>query len=300
MTPALLLRDDWLTGYSRPETRRAYLADVTAYFNWCHAAGLDPLQASRVDANLYRDYLLALGTLEATTIDRKLSTCRSFYRYAVDEEVAGANPFETVGRLAGPGESTTPWLDREEMKRLLVVARDWHMRDFVLVALLGLNGLRVSEAIGADATDLGYSAGLRTLRVTRKGRKVGVVPIAPEVDAAIKDVLQGRRVGPLIPRLTRRGTIAKPAAPISREAAHKRLRKLAEWADVNPAISPHSLRHSFITLALADGSPLHVVQLAAGHSNPATTMGYQRDELSLNSNPSLSLAQGLLEGAPTR
>lgn len=296
MTPALLLRDDWLTAYPRPETRRAYLADVTAFFDWCLGAGVDPLEASRVDANLYRDYLLSLGSLTATTIDRKLSACRSFYRYAVEEKAADSNPFETVARLAGPGESTTPWLDREEMKRLLVVARDWHMRDFVLVSLLGLNGLRVSEAIRADAADLGRSAGHRTLRVTRKGSKVGVVPLAPEVDAAIEDVLQGRRHGALIPRLTRRGAIARPVAPISREAAHKRLRKLAEWADVNPAISPHSLRHSFITLALADGSPLHVVQLAAGHSSPTTTMHYERGDLSLNSNPSLSLSEGLLEG----
>ena len=295
MTPALVLRDDWLTGYPRPETRRAYLADVTAFFDWCLGAGLDPLNASRVDANLYRDYLLSLRTLTATTIDRKLSACRSFYRYAVDEDAASTNPFEAVARLAGPGESTTPWLDREEMKRLLVVARDWHMRDFVLVSLLGLNGLRVSEAIRADARDLGSSSGHRTLRVTRKGSKVGVVPLAPEVDEAINVVLQGRQNGPIIPRLTRRGAIATPPAPITREAAHKRLRKLAEGADVNPAISPHSLRHSFITLALADGSPLHVVQLAAGHSSPTTTMHYSRDSLSLNSNPSLSLAGGLLK-----
>lgn len=296
MSPTLALRDDWLTGYPRPETRRAYLADVTAFFDWCAAAGVEPLEASRVDANLYRDYLIALGSLTATTIDRKLSACRSFYRFAVEEGAAGVDPFATVDRLASPGESTTPWLNREEMKRLLVVARDWHMRDFVLVSLMGLNGLRVSEAIRAEAEHLGRSGGHRTLRVVRKGAKVGVVPLAPEVDDAIEQVLGGRRTGPIVPRLTRRGAIATPPAPISREAAHKRLRKLAEWADVNPAISPHSLRHGFITLALADGSPLHVVQLAAGHSSPTTTMHYQRDGLSLDSNPSLSLAEGLLEG----
>jgi len=296
VTPALVLRDDWLTSYSRTETRRAYLADVTAFLDWCHAAGVDALEASRVDGNLYRDYLIALGTLAAATIDRKLSACRSFYDYAVEEEAATLNPFGKIDRLAAPGDSTTPWLSRDEMKRLLVVARDWSMRDFVLVSLLGLNGLRISEAIRADAADLGRSAGHRTLRVIRKGSKVGVVPLAPEVDDAIEQLLGGRREGPIVCRLTRRGAIATPAAPITREAAAKRLRKLAEWADVNPAISPHSLRHGFVTHTLADGSPLHVVQLAVGHANPATTMRYRRDELNLNSNPSLRLAEGLLEG----
>lgn len=288
------LRDDWLTGYPRSQTRRAYLVDVTGFFDWCHAAAVEPLEASHVDVNLYRDYLLALGTLAPTSIDRKLSACRSFFAYAVKTGAASSNPFESIARLSAAGESTTPWLSAEEMKRLLVVARDWHMRDFVLVSLLGLNGLRISEAISAEARDLGHSAGHRTLRITRKGSKVGLVPLAPELAQAVDELLQGRRIGPLVPRLTRRGAIATPPAPITREAAYKRLRKLAEWAEVNPAISPHSLRHSFITLSLAGGAPLHVVQLAAGHSSPTTTMHYQRDSLSLNSNPSLTLAEGLL------
>jgi integrase/recombinase XerD len=289
-------RDDWLTGYPSPETRRAYLANVTEYLEWCRVADVDPLEPSRVDVNHYRDFLVGLGTLAPTTIDRKLSACRSFLAYLVEGKMAPANPFDGIARLATPGESTTPWLDADELKKLLVTARDWHLRDFVLVALMGINGLRVSETVKADARNLGITAGHRTLSVTRKGSKVGLVPLAPELAAAVDELLQGRKVGPVVPRLTRRGAIADPVAPISRNAAHKRLRKLAEWADINPAISPHSLRHSFITLSLSGGSPLHVVQLAAGHSSPATTMHYQRDGLSLNSNPSLSLAEGLLGG----
>jgi integrase/recombinase XerD len=286
---------DFVTTYSRPETRRAYLADVSDFLNWCSVADVDPLEASRVDVNGYRDYLVALGSLQATSIDRKLTACRSFYRYLQEEGMVSANWFTTVSRLATPGESTTAWPDEDEMKKLLVTARDWHVRDFVLIGLMGLNGLRVSEAVGADAKDLGHAEGQRTLRIIGKGQKIGLVPLAPELEAAIDEVLQGRTAGPIVPALNRRGGISGPVAPISREAAYKRVKQLVEWAGVNPDLSPHSLRHGFITHALNGGAELHVVQLAAHHSDPATTMRYKRGALTLKSNPSVDLANRFLE-----
>lgn len=189
---------------------------------------------------------------------------------------------------------TTPWADREELRKLLLAARDTNPRDFLLVALLGLNGLRVSEAVGAAVPDLGSSGGHRTLRVTRKGSKRGVVPLAPIVCQSIDDFLDGRTEGPLLPRLHASGAVLEPLAGISRQTAYERVRKLAEWIGVNPELSPHSLRRSFVTLALQDGAPLHQVQLAVGHSNPTTTMIYMRDAGGLEHNPTFALAESLV------
>lgn len=69
---------------------------------------------------------------------------------------------------------------------------------------------------------------------------------------------------------------------------------LAELAGVNPTISPHSLRHSFITLSLAGGAALQVVQDAAGHTNPVTTQGYNRDRFKLDNAPTFGLTEALL------
>lgn len=190
----------------------------------------------------------------------------------------------------------TPWADRDELRKLLSAAAESCARDFLLTSLLGLNGLRVSEAVGAQVTDLGESGGHRTLRVLRKGRKQGLIPLAPSVAAVIDIYLDGRASGPLLARLNRAGEVAVPVAGISRQAAYERVQTLAEQAGVNLALSPHSLRRSFVTLALQDGVPLHQVQLAAGHASPTTTMIYFKDAGNLDENPTFALADGLLEG----
>lgn len=193
-----------------------------------------------------------------------------------------------------PNELTTPWASREELRKLLAAAAKSNPRDFLLVALLGLNGLRVSEAVRAAVPDLGSSGGHRTLRVTRKGSKQGVVPLAPVLVDAVDAFLEGRDTGPLLARLNRAGAVAEPLLGISRQAAYERIQTLAEQAKVNPALTPHSLRRSFVTLALQDGVPLHQVQLAAGHADPATTMIYFKDAGNLDANPTFELANALL------
>ncbi len=189
---------------------------------------------------------------------------------------------------------TTPWADRGELRKLLLAARDTHPRDFLLVALLGLNGLRVSEAVKADVEDLGSSGGHRTLHVVRKGNKRGVVPLAPVVCEAVDEFLAGREQGPLLPRLHASGAVLEPLAGISRQTAWDRVKALADWIGVNPDLSPHSLRRSFVTLALQDGAPLHQVQLAVGHASPTTTMIYMKDAGGLEHNPTFELADSLL------
>lgn len=285
---------EWLTEYPRPHTRQAYERDLLAFFAWCEANDVDPMQPGRADINLYRDSLV--GRLAGATVDRQINACKSFYRFCHEEGQLPTDPFEHVRRISRPGESTTPWLGEDELRTLLSAARERHVRDFVLVGLLGLNGLRISEVIGAEVSDLGSSGGHRTLRVKRKGGKAGIIPLAPELAAAI-DAIVGERVhGPLIPCISRHGAIALPVRRLTYNGAYRRVKALADWCGINPAISPHSLRHSFITLSLSNGVPLHVVQGAAGHSSPATTQGYNRDRYNLDSNPTFGLAEGLLKG----
>lgn len=295
MSPSELLAD-WGTEYPAANTREAYERDLRDFFAWCQERDVDPLKPARTDVNAYRDELLSRG-LAPQTVDRKMSACRSFFAYVAERGMLrGESPFKHVGRLALPGESSTPWLSRDDLSKLLAVALDTSPRDFILVALLGINGLRVSEALRATVPDLGEANGIRTLRVQRKGQKPGLTPLAPVVADVVDGFLDGRTEGPLIVRLDRNRNVAVPISGISRQAAFDRIRWLADYAGVNPDISPHSLRHSFITTALEEGAELHVVQLAAGHSSPTTTMRYRRGGLNLNSNPSLTLAEGLLEG----
>ncbi len=286
----------WGTEYSVDNTRAAYETDLTDYMRWCREHGVDPLEPDRLDVNAYRADLLSRG-LQPQTVDRKMSACRSFFSYLGERGMLrGEPPFDHVKRLALPGESSTPWLGADDLTKLLSVALEESPRDFLLLALLGINGLRVSEALRVAVPDLGVIDGHRTLSIVRKGSKPGLTPLAPIVVAVLDAYLDGRTEGPIIVRLNRNRDVAQPVSGISRQTAFDRVRHLADYAGVNPELSPHGLRHSFVTNALEDGAELHVVQLAVGHSSPTTTMRYQRGSLSLNSNPSLSLGETLLEG----
>ena len=160
------------------------------------------------------------------------------------------------------------------MRALLDTARASGRRDHALACLLALNGLRITEALAADVADLGNERGHHTLRLRRKGGKRQTVALAPRTAAAIDAMLDGRISGPLF--ATRTGK------RMDRHAALKVVRRLARIAGIEHAVSPHSLRHGFVTLALDAGVPLRDVQDAAGHADPRTTRRYDRGRHSLD------------------
>ena len=112
--------------------------------------------------------------------------------------------------------------------------------DFALVALLGLLGLRIFEATGADIADLGEEHGHRVLRVCGKGTKIVLVPLPPAVGRAIDRAVASRVRGPIL--LNGRG------ARMDRHAATRRLHRPAEAAGIQIARAhPHMLRHTYVT-----------------------------------------------------
>jgi integrase len=141
-------------------------------------------------------------------------------------------------------------------------------RDHALISVLALNGLRVSEAIGANIGDLGLERGHRTLTIVRKGGKVVTVPLAPRTARAIDLAVGDRCDGPIF--------VAASGVRIDRHAAGRIVRRIARRAGLAKRVGPHTLRHAFITAALDAGVPLRDVQEAASHADPRTTMRYNR------------------------
>jgi integrase/recombinase XerD len=208
------------------------------------------------------------------TVTRRLCTVAGFYRYAVEEELLEHSPAVHVRRPRLDYESHVTGLDRNELGALLVAAGLGPAGEHALLSLLALNGLRVSEAIGADIEVLGLERGHRTLTVVRKGSKVVTIPLAPRTSRALDLAVGDRCEGPIFlgfdgNRLDRYG-----AAPI--------VRRVARRAGIIKSVSPHTLRHAFITAALDAGVPLRDVQEAASHADPRTTMRYDRARVSLD------------------
>jgi len=106
------------------------------------------------------------------TVTRRLCTIAGLYKYAVEEELLDHSPAAHVRRPRLDYESHATALDRNEMGALLVAAGLGPPPEHALISLLALNGLRVSEATGADIEHLGLERGHRTLTITRKGGKI--------------------------------------------------------------------------------------------------------------------------------
>ena len=159
----------FLAGYSGL-TREAYELDLRQYTSWCHQHHLRLFQARRADIECFARDLEARGRARAT-ITRRLCTVAGFYRYAVEEDLLDQSLATHVRRPRLDYESVATGLDRNELGALLVAAGLGQPAEHALISLLALNGLRVSEAVGADIEALGVERGHRTLVITRKGGK---------------------------------------------------------------------------------------------------------------------------------
>ena len=162
----------------------------------------------------------------------------------------------------------------EAVHRLRIAAGLAPSAEHTLISLLALNGLRVPEATGADIEHLGLERGHRTLVINRKGGKVVTIPLAPRTARAIDLAIGERTDGPLF--------LSPDGRRLDRHGAARIVRRVTRRAGITKPVSPHTLRHAFITAALDAGVPLRDVQEAASHADPRTTIRYDRARTSLD------------------
>ena len=167
----------WVPGRLQRPDPSGYELDLRQYASWCQQHHLRLFQVRCADIECFARDLEARGRARAT-ITRRLCTLAGFYRYAVEEELLDHSPAAHVRR---------PRLDYESHATGL-----GHPTEHALISLLALNGLRVSEATGANIEALGVERGHRTLVITRKGGKVVTIPLAPRTARAI-DLAIGER-----------------------------------------------------------------------------------------------------------
>ena len=216
----------FLAGYSGL-TREAYALDLRQWAAWCTERSVALFGARRADIERFGRHLEALGRARAT-IARRLCTIACFYRYAEEEGLIAVSPAVHVRRPRLDYESHATGLDRNEVGALLVAAGLGEPHEHALLSLLALNGLRVSEAIGADIERLGLERGHRTLTIVRKGGKIVTIPLAPRTARAVDLAVGERSEGPIF--ITGDGT------RLDRHAAGRIVRRVARRAG-SPSVS---------------------------------------------------------------
>jgi site-specific recombinase XerD len=284
------LAEEFLDAQLSPRTRAGYTTDLAHFFEWMHERGINPLDAERPHLDRYRNHMTELvdgrPRLANATVARRLAAVRSFYTYLVDRRVLAGSPAVGVKSPAVSRDPQGKALTVDQIKALLHTAREHSPDAEAIVALLGLNGLRVSEVCGAQVEDLRReSGGGRSLRVRGKGGKEVWVALNKTTERAVMRAVGGRSSGPLVRRPADRrrtpGSVA-PLRPYNRQAVWQLLRELGRDADLLgdrkalDRLHPHLMRHGFIQALLDAGVGLAQTQDAARHADPGTTRRYDR------------------------
>jgi integrase/recombinase XerD len=156
--------------------------------------------------------------------------------------------------------------------------------------VLGMLGLRCTEALSVNIEDLSEERGHRVLRVIGKGDKPALIPLPGPVAEVIDLAVAGRTSGPVL--RTRSG------ARMTRSAVRRSVARICKEAGITKRISPHSLRHTYVTQLLDAGAGVRDVQIAARHTDPRQTMRYDRAREQLDRHANYVLA-ARMSGATT-
>jgi integrase/recombinase XerD len=183
-------------------TRVSYSADLKYFFRWCAECHLEVFAARRGHLELWARMMEDRG-LARGTISKRLSTVAGFYRFAVIDGIIEHSPAEYVRRPKVDTESPMSGLDRMELGAFIAQGQAAGPVDHALACLLGLLGLRISEACNINIEHLSQQRGHRTVTVLGKGAKLAVIPLPPRVARAVDAAADDRIEGPLL--LTRAG-----------------------------------------------------------------------------------------------
>ncbi|MEW6377984.1 MAG: site-specific tyrosine recombinase/integron integrase [bacterium] len=263
-------------------TLRAYRNDLLQFF---HALGIQDgedtnnlyQELQKVDLSQVREYLNQLFNrkLARTTIVRKISAIKSFYKYLIREGM----PVESrVVLLSSPkvGVKIPSFLTIDEIFRLLdsLTPGFWELRDKTIFEVLYACGLRVSELTALNEEHIDFAS--RMIRVLGKGKKERVVPLGTRAASSLREYIPCKRefqqkmgqknLTPLF--------INKYGTRLSSRSVARICKKYFRENGISDTASPHSFRHTFATHLLDAGVDLRSIQEMLGHASLATTQKY--------------------------
>jgi integrase/recombinase XerD len=261
-------------GLSR-NTLEAYRSDLLQYGRFLEEREVSAVKAEQRDV---ADFLSSLAERSASpaTIHRKAACLRSFYRHLRRDGIRDSDP---TAALSAPrrGRKLPQVLTRGEVEKLMEQPRGTDpsaLRDRALLELMYACGLRASEAISLEVSDVDVQDQL--LRARGKGSKERIVPIGQRAVRAVRIYLERGRPG-----LVRKNGASEThlfvnfrGGSLTRQGLYKIVRRHATSAGLADRMSPHTLRHTFATHLLAGGCDLRSVQEMLGHADVATTQLY--------------------------
>lgn len=238
---------------------------------------------SSIDKKVIKKFIVYLNdkSLSPKTIKRKIATLKSFFRYLLKNHLIESNPASTT--LAPKSKKDLPrFLQKEVLTKVLSLSEkdDWLIRrDCTILEVLYSTGIRLSELISLDITDVVFDGSNKkrdggTIKVLGKGGKHRTIPFGEKVTEALGNYLKERVLyvkkefhdGPLF--------ISKRGQRISPRTVQLRLKKLFRSVSSGSGFTPHLMRHTFATHLINNGADIRAIKELLGHSSLSTTQIY--------------------------
>ena len=263
----------WIEDGLAALTLAAYRRDLTLLARWLAASqGRAIEQASEVDLLAYMAQ--RHDGSRATSANRRLSVFKRFWRWALREKLAAADPTLKLAPARMP--LRVPKTLSEAQVEALLAAPDIDtplgLRDRTMIELMYASGLRVSELVSLKTVYVSLDEG--ALRVTGKGAKERVVPFGAEAHAWVRRYLGEARGAILKGQSSDALFVTGRGGPMTRQMFWKLIKAHARRAGIHAPLSPHTLRHAFATHLLNHGADLRAVQMLLGHADISTTTIY--------------------------
>ena len=256
-------------------TIASYMRDIRQFSEWLQGEeGVDVVEATQLNISGYLSHLESEGRSGAT-VSRSLASLKNFYAYVVSSGFLDKTPVTDI--KIDRGEKKLPQiLTSEEVEHLLeqprcVDAKGY--RDRAMLELLYATGIRVTELIDLDITDVNISAGILRCHSRNKER---FIPMYSTAVKALSEYIN----------LVRPQMIALPDEPalfvnvsgerMSRQGFWKIIKYYQKKANIEKDITPHTLRHSFAAHLLENGADIHAIQEMLGHSDISSTQVYSQ------------------------
>src|ERR1035437_3121224 len=282
-----------------PRTKRLYIEDLfgtyelgdpfirSAEYTFFNFLNLERVEISnQIDRQLVRRYVAWLSNnhIASSSINRRLSALRSFYKFLLSESKVETSPIPVATHQRNSPRSSLSvkmaqkipeFLTRDEIEALLTAPdlnRPEGKRDRAILELFYAAGLRVSEMTGLNLDSVNFET--RELRVTGKGSNERIVLIGIPAASALSDYVNNVRPSLLGPMRTDALFISRYGRRLIDRRIQKLMERYALSTGLEKNLHPHVLRHTFATHMLDGGADLRVVQHLLGHADLSTTQIY--------------------------
>ena len=254
-------------------TIKSYESDILEYFDYINSEGLNYKDIEYSDIRFYLMYLKDNKKDDNSSIDRKLSALRGFYKYLVNENIINKNVFSLVN---GPKKSKKlpRYFEYNELEELFLVPdinTSLGQRDSLLLEMLYATGCRVGELVSIKVKDIDFSQ--RKILIVGKGNKERYLNYGEYCEDILNKYLNDgyfslNRYGSEYLFLNNNGGV------LTERGVRFILDKIIHKTGINKNISPHMIRHSFATHLLNEGCDLLTVQKLLGHESIKATQVY--------------------------